>query len=190
MANYNDPALQRLLLRRVATNPYGGVANRSPEIDAYVKQQEGRKLALSSVGLQSKLNKARIENMQFEQGMSEKEMGLKRGYMDIAQRRLGLGEKAFGLSEKEFGLSERGFGIRSEMAALRDQEAAWRNSMATKKLDSQESALDLQTILGLGTAGYAAYEGSRRAGELRKDQEETKAWRRRVELQNMGIGAR
>ena len=162
MANYNDPVLQKLLQKRAAMNPYGGVRSVAPEIEKYMGEQEKRRLQLNQVGLEGKMNTAKIGNMAFERGIMEKNMGLQQGYIDLAG--------------KEFGLAEKGFGIRSQLAALANEEAAWRHSMVKKNINQQKNELNLQTLLGLGTAGYAAYEGNRRATEVREATKKQKEW--------------
>lgn len=199
MANYNDPRLQRLLLKGAASQPYGGVANRVPGLQQYLSDQERRKLALTETGLQSKMNTAKIGQMAFERGMAEKRLGLSGSYLDIAKQDLGLAERGFGirsqlaeLDKSRFGLAEKYFNLDTQKFNLGSQEADWRNKQFSKKLKSEENSLDLQTYLGLGTAAWSAYEGARRAKETRADTEAQRAWQdamlRQGLLNKMGIG--
>ena len=155
--NYSDPRLQRLLLRGAAKQPYGGVANRSPGLPEYLQNEEKRKLQMGEVGLRSQLQKAQIEQMGFERGMSEKRLGLEQGY--------------FGLAEKGMGLKEQELGIQSRLSELRGQEMAWKNKMFMKKLSDEEKNLNLSTAFGLGTAAWSGYEGYRRAEKTRRETE-------------------
>ena len=56
----------------------------------------------------------------------------------------------------------------------------WKKDFLQNRLDDEERNLWLSTALGLGTAGWSAYEGARRNRLTEQDVEENRAFRKRM----------
>lgn len=188
--NYSDPRLQRLLLRSAGQNPSGGIANKIPGMEDYLKRKEERNLAMSELGLRSQLQAAQIEQMKFSRGVEEQRLGLSTGYLGLAQqgqalkeRQFGIQEKEFGLKEKNYGLEEQRVGLAGQEVGLRGQEINWRNKQFMTNINEKENELNLASALGVGIAGWSAYEGNRRADEIAKDKKRQMEFMDRMESQ-------
>jgi len=67
-------------------------------------------------------------------------------------------------------------GLLSGWLDLKGRTMQWEHKFADKKLSDAERNLDVSTILGLGTAGLAAYEGYRRKKKTEELTSSYKSW--------------
>jgi hypothetical protein len=185
--NYNDPAFQRILLRKNAMKPWGGTMGYAKEASDWASAQTKSQLEFGQLGLLSRMNQAKIEQMKFDQamagkrldlsgryvGIDEQRLGLKGKYLDIDEKRLGLQDKYIGIGEKELGLKTQQMGLAAQAQQQRFGQDQWRYNAKMKALSDAEDELNLSTWLGLGTSAYAGYE----AYERKKTQEASaKKW--------------
>ena len=171
--NYNDPAFQRVLLRKNAMKPWGGTMGYTKEASDWASAQTKSQLEFGQLGLLSRMNQAKIEQMKFEQGMAEKRLGLANRYVDVDEKRLGLQGQYVGLGEKELGLKTQQMNLAGQAQQQRFGQDQWRYNAKMRALSDAEDELNLSTWLGLGTSLYAGYE----ALERKKTQEaSSKKW--------------
>jgi hypothetical protein len=153
----NPAFLQGALLRNMAQNPLSGTGSTAKitaqQSDAAMKDM----LAQRSYGLRKRMNEAQTTEM-------ANKLALSKGYLEIDRGKYGIQEKELGLAEKNFGLAEQRLGLAS-------QEQSWREKNWRKGYDTEKQNMWVATGLGLGTTGYSAYEGNRRAEETRKNTE-------------------
>ncbi len=194
--NYNDPRYQNALLSSIARRPYGGIRSNSALTSKWAADQERQRLALAQVYSGGKLREAMIGQMAKDYEIAKAKLGISQGYtglgwgdIDIAKQKLGLGEKKIGLGERELALKGRGVDLEAQRVGLANQwqdqmfaQENWRRDFLENKLDDEERNLWLSTALGLGTAGWSAYEGARRNKLTQEDAELNRAFRKRMEV--------
>lgn len=186
--NYQSPEFQNALLRSVAKRPYGGIRSNSALVSKYAADQARQGLALSQVASATKLRDAAIADMAkradiaaAQTEIAKSRLGLGWGELDIAKSRLGLGERKVGLDERKLGLEESRIGLAGRYSDLAFGQEQWKRDFLDNKLADEERNLWLSTALGLGTTGWSAYEGNRRAKLIEAETEENRAWRKRME---------
>ena len=160
--NYDDPRFQQVLLRKGAMNPWGGSRGIAKETGQWAGEQTKTGLDFGRLGLMQKMNAARINQMQFEQGMGEKRVGLEGQYVGLGEKNLGIKSQMMDLAGKS---QENNFA-----------QNRWKYNAQIRNLADAESTLNLATWLGVGTSAYAGYEGYTRKKKLEEDAVEQKKW--------------
>jgi hypothetical protein len=144
----NPAFLQGALLRNMVQNPLSGTGSTAKvtaqQSDAAMKDM----LAQRSYGLRKRMNEAQTTEM-------ANKLALSKGYLEIDKGKYGIEEKQLGLAEQRLGLA--------------NQEQNWREKNWRKGYDTENQNMWTTAALGLGTAGWSAYEGARRAEETRKN---------------------
>jgi hypothetical protein len=147
----NPAFLQGALLRNMVQNPLSGTGSTAKvtaqQSDAAMKDM----LAQRSYGLRKRMNEAQTTEM-------ANKLALSKGYLEIDKGKYGIEEKQLGLAEQRLGLA--------------NQEQNWREKNWRKGYDTEKQNLWTTTALGLGTAGWSAYEGARRADLIRQETEQ------------------
>jgi hypothetical protein len=168
----NPAFLQGALLRNMVKNPLSG-AESTAKVTAEQSSDAARDmLAQRNYGLRKRMNEAQTVEM-------ANRLALSKGYLDIDKGKYDIQEKELGLSEKKFGLDEKKFGLAQQRLGLASQEQNWREKNWRRGYDTENQNLWTTAAIGLGTAGWSAYEGARRAELIR---EETKKNREAMEL--------
>jgi hypothetical protein len=152
----NPAFLQAALLKQSARNPLAGTFNTDKVTADQTGQAMKYGLASRAAYMGGRFKDAQIQNM-------ADKLALERGYLGISEGRLGLAQSQLGLDTQRLGLSQ--------------QEESWREKNWRKNYDTESSNLWKTAALGLGTAGWSAYEGNRRAQALAADAAETRKWR-------------
>jgi hypothetical protein len=149
----NPAFLQGALLRNMVQNPLSGTGSTAKvtaqQSDAAMKDM----LAQRSYGLRKRMNEAQTTEM-------ANKLALSKGYLEIDRGKYGIEEKQLGLAEQRLGLA--------------NQEQNWREKNWRKGYDTEKQNMWTTAALGLGTAGWSAYEGSRRADLIRAEAEKNK----------------
>jgi len=137
----NPAFLQSRLLRQNSQQPLNGVTNTYKATADTTTEAMKNRLATNEYGMTSRMNAARIEEM-------ANRLAIQKGELALGEKRLGLDTQRLGLGQTEQG---------------------WREKNWRKAYDTEKDNLWKTTAFGLGTAGYAAYEGNRRNTLLRED---------------------
>ena len=146
--NINPSLLQSALLRNMAQNQLSGTGNTAKVTADQTSAAMKQRLASGEAYRLKEMNAARITDMADRLALAQGYLGLDRGKLGIETKRLGLDTSKLGLAQ---------------------QQEAWQEKNWRKNYDTEKGNLWKTAALGLGTAGWSAYEGNRRAALTREN---------------------
>lgn len=161
-ANINPSLLQSALLRNMVQNQLSGTGNTAKVTADQTSAAMKQRLASGEAYRLKEMNAARITDM-------ANRLALAQGYLGIDQGKLGLDTQRLGLETRRLGLDTSKLG-------LAQQQEAWQEKNWRKNYDTESNNLWKTAAFGLGTAGWSAYEGNRRATETRANTEAQKSF--------------